>query len=136
MTALPDLLDQVNGPVAAVIADGAYDGRPAYGAVAARYPDADFIIPPRATAVAGNAATSRRDEHIATIEKHGRRGWQKRTGYGRRSLVETAMFRYKAVIGRSLHARTLPNQRTEAKIGGKVLNRMTSLGMPVSVRIK
>jgi hypothetical protein len=34
MTALPDLLDQVNGPVAAVIADGAYDGRPAYDAVA------------------------------------------------------------------------------------------------------
>jgi hypothetical protein len=28
------------------------------------------------------------------------------------------------------------NQRTEAKIGYSVLNRMTSLGMPVSVRIK
>jgi hypothetical protein len=27
-------------------------------------------------------------------------GWQKAVGYGRRSLGETAMFRYKAIIGR------------------------------------
>jgi hypothetical protein len=33
-------------------------------------------------------------------------------------------------------ARTLPNQRIEAKIGGNVLNRMTGPGMPVSVRVK
>jgi hypothetical protein len=50
--------------------------------------------------------------------------------------VETVSYRYKAIIGRRLHARTLPNQRIEAKIGCNVLNRMTSLGMPVSVRVK
>jgi hypothetical protein len=50
--------------------------------------------------------------------------------------IETAMFRYKTVIGRRLHARTLPNQRTEAKVGCNALNRMTSLGMPVSARIR
>jgi len=55
---------------------------------------------------------------------------------GRRSLVETAMYRYKTIIGRRLHARTLPNQKTEAKIACNALNRMTSLGMPISVRIK
>jgi transposase len=136
VTVLPDLLDQVEGRVDAVIADGAYDGQPAYDAVAARHPEADVIIPPRSTAVPTEAAASQRDRHIKEIEEHGRRGWQRRTGYGRRSLIETAMFRYKTIIGRSLHARTLPNQQTEAKIGCKVLNRMTSLGMPVSVRIK
>jgi hypothetical protein len=62
-------------------------------------------------------------------------GWQRRSGYNRRSLVETAMYRYKAIIGRRLHARNLLNQRTEAKIGCNVINRMTRLGMPVSVRI-
>jgi hypothetical protein len=46
------------------------------------------------------------------------------------------MYRYKTIIGRRLHARTLPNQKTEAKIGCNVLNRLTSLGMPVSVRVK
>jgi hypothetical protein len=34
------------------------------------------------------------------------------------------------------HTPTLPNRRTEAKIGCNVPNRMTSPGMPVSVRIK
>ena len=45
------------------------------------------------------------------------------------------MFRYKKVIGRSLHARTLPTQKTEAKVACRVLNTMTSLGMPVSRRV-
>jgi|SRR5271155_4234183 len=45
------------------------------------------------------------------------------------------MFRCKTIIGRRLHARTLPNHRTEAKIGCNVLNRMAGLGMPVSARI-
>jgi hypothetical protein len=45
------------------------------------------------------------------------------------------MYRYKTVVGRRLHARTLPNQRTEAKIGCDVLNRMTTLAMPGTVRI-
>jgi hypothetical protein len=38
------------------------------------------------------------------------------------------------VIGRSLHARRLLAQETEAKVAGKVLNIMTGLGMPVSRR--
>jgi hypothetical protein len=46
------------------------------------------------------------------------------------------MFRYKTIIGRRLHAWSLSNQRTDAKIGCNVLNRMTGLGMPVSARIR
>ena len=42
------------------------------------------------------------------------------------------MFRSKATIGGSLRARTLPAQKTEAKVACTVLNRMTRLGMPVS----
>jgi hypothetical protein len=45
------------------------------------------------------------------------------------------MLRYKVVIGRTLRARTLPTQKAEAKIGCKVLNVMTALGMPISYRI-
>jgi hypothetical protein len=60
------------------------------------------------------------------IRDKGRLGWQKAVGYGRRSLGETAMFRYKAVIGRGLRTRTLPAQKTEARVGCSVLNRMTS----------
>jgi hypothetical protein len=45
------------------------------------------------------------------------------------------MRRYKVVIGRTLRARTLPTQKVDAKIGCKVLNVMTALGMPISYRI-
>ena len=136
ISALPDLLDQIEDPVGSVTADGAYDGETVYDEVLQRHPAARVIIPPRSTAIVSETGTTQRDEHLHSIGQHGRLGWQRRSGYGRRSLVETAMYRYKTIIGRRLHARTLPNQQTEAKIGCNVLNRMASLGMPISVRIK
>jgi transposase len=132
---LPDLLDQIDAEVASMTADGAYDGQVIYDAVAQRHPEAAVIIPPRIVSVAYEMAASQRDKHLATIAEHGRMRWQRSSGYNRRSLVDTAMFRYNTVIGRRLHARTLSNQRTEAKVGCNVLNRMTGLGMPVSARI-
>jgi hypothetical protein len=40
------------------------------------------------------------------------------------------MGRWKAVIGPELKARNFENKKTEAKIGVRVLNRMTGLGRP------
>ena len=115
--------------------DGAYDSAAVYQAVAERYLEAAIIIPPRSTSVPDETTTTQRSAHVAAIAKHGRMGWQRRSGYNCRSLAETAVYRYKNIVGRRLRARTLPNQRTEAKIGCNLLNRMTRLGMPVSVRI-
>ena len=133
------LLGQVAGPIASVTADGAYDGEPVYRAVAERQPEPPVavVIPPRATAApsaAAGATPSQRDQHIQMIGDKGRMGWQKAVGYGRRSHAETAMFRYKAITGSSLRARTLPAQKTEAKVACSALNRMTRLGMPASQR--
>ena len=91
------LLDQVASPVASVIADGAYDGETVYDTVTDRHPEADIVIPPRATAVPSTSGATQRNQHIAAIEQHGRIGWQRRSGYNRRSLVETAMYRYKTI---------------------------------------
>ena len=132
------LLDQISGPIASVTADGAYDGDPVYRIIAERDPAAAVIIPPRSTAVPSNTAETaptQRDRHLQMIQERGRLGWQKAVNYGRRSLGEVAMMRYKTVIGRRLHARTLPTQKAEAAAGCKVLNIMTRLGMPVSQRI-
>jgi hypothetical protein len=136
VSALPDLLDQIEDPVGSVTPDGAYDGGGTYDEVLQRHPEARVIIPPRSTAVLSEAGTTQRNDHLRSIEQHGRLGWQCRSAYGRRSLVETAMYRYKAIIGRRLHARRLLNQRIEAKVGCNVLNRMTSPGMSVSIRVK
>jgi hypothetical protein len=134
------LLDQISGPLGMVIADGAYDGEPVYRAVAERQsePPVAVVIPPRSTAVSSatvETAPSQRDRHIELIRDKGRMGWQRAVGYGRRSLGETAMFRYKALIGPGLRARRLPAQKSEVRAGCAVLNRMTRLGMPVSHRI-
>jgi hypothetical protein len=45
------------------------------------------------------------------------------------------MGRWKTVIGRNLKARDFHNQTTEAKIGVRVLNRMTELGCPEFKRV-
>ena len=131
-------MDQFSGPIASVTADGAYDGEPVYRTIAERYPAGAVIIPPRLTAVLSNTAETaptQRDRHLRMIQERGRLGWQKAVNYGRRSLGEVAMMRYKTVIGRRLHARNLPTQKAEAAAGCKVINVMTRLGMPVSQRI-
>jgi hypothetical protein len=133
------LLGQITGEIASLTADGAYDGEPVYRAVAERQPERPptVIIPPRSTAVpspSADVAPSQRDQHLRVIEKRGRLGWQKAVNYGRRALGETAMFRYKTLIGRALRARTLSAQKVEATVGCKVINIMTRLGMPSSRR--
>jgi hypothetical protein len=132
------LLDQIDSPISAVFADGAYDGEPVYRSVAGHTPNAAVIIPPRSTAVPSDTAETaptQRDRHIRLIEERGRLGWQRAVNYGKRSLAGVAMFRYKKLVGRDRHARTLPAQKTEAKVACKVLNIMTGLGMPVSRRV-
>ena len=108
-----------------------------YRAIAERQPSSPpaVIIPPRVNAVlrpTAGTAPSLRDRHIQTIQEKGRRGWQRAVDYERRSLVETAMFRYKALIGPTLRARTLTAQKTEARVACSVLNRRTQLGRPIS----
>ena len=131
------LLDQVDAEIVSVTADGAYDGAPTYNTVATHGEDIAVVIPPPVTAVLSDAAAlnpSQRDRHIAMIQAQGRLGWQKETGYGRRSLVETTMGRYKAIIGPRLRARSLSGQRAEAAVGVAVLNRMLHAARPNSFR--
>jgi hypothetical protein len=83
------LLDQVTGPLASVTADGAYDQDGAYADVAARYPDAAVIVPPRRTAVLSDQAATaptRRDRHLQCIAETSRTAWQKASGYNSQRL--------------------------------------------------
>jgi hypothetical protein len=130
------LLDQIDDPIARVTADGAYDGVPTYQTIAAHGDGIDVVIPPRSTAVASGepGPLSQRDRHLEMITEQGRLAWQAATDYGQRSLVETTMGRYKALIGPRLRARGFAAQQAEAAIGVTVLNRMLLTGRPKSVR--
>jgi hypothetical protein len=128
------LLDQVKAPLACFLADGAYDGEPTYQRIEVKAGKIPILIPPPITAVLEGVPRSQRDQHILGIQSLGRLGWQKATGYGRRSLVETTMGRYKGILGPKLRARSSSGQETEVRLGVAVLNRMLQAGKPDSIR--
>lgn len=106
------LLDQIDDPIGQFTGDGAYDGNPTYGAI------------------------TKHSAGAAAINTAGRMKWEVATDYGKRSLVETAIGRYKSIIGHRLRARSFGAQRTEVAIGCSVLNRMMACARPKSVRCK
>ena len=116
-------------------ADSAYDKEAVYEAIEAHSPGRRMrvVIPPQRNATISqnsNTAMQERDRHIRAIERHGRREWYKLSGYTKRSMVENAVYRYKAIIGPEMRARTLARQRVEHRIGCEILNKMAALGMP------
>jgi Transposase DDE domain len=131
------LLDQIEGAVASVTGDGAYDRDDVYAEVAARHPAAAVVVPPRANAVPSDTAETaptQRDRHLRCIAQRGRMGWQKASGYNWRALVEADISRWKRVIGNGLRSQTDGRQTTEVAIAADVLNRMLDLGRPEYVR--
>ncbi len=134
-TAVPDLLAQIDTPFDTFIADGAYDGEPVAQAILGLQPETQVIVPPHKTAVCSPAGDSQWDNHIRVIGQHGRIAWQKKTGYGLRNYAELAVQRYKRIFGNTMKARKLPQQKAEAWVSAIALNLMTSLGMPMSIKI-
>src|SRR5690242_21441250 len=123
---LGPLLDQIDGDVSSVTADGAYDQDGVYDLVAERHPAAAVVVPPRLTAVPSPSAETdptQRDRHLQTIAERGRMGWQKTSGYNQRAKAEAAMSRYKRVIGDTLRSQSGPVQQDENQVRVQELNR-------------
>jgi hypothetical protein len=96
--------------------DGAYDQDSAYQTITERDPEAAVVVPPRATAVPSEAAETeptQRDRHL-----------------------QTAVGRYKQVVGDGLRFHQDRRRTTEVAVAVHVLNRMLEIGRPISVRIK
>lgn len=129
------LLDRIEDELEQVSADGAYDGRDCYEAIQER--KAKAAIPPRKDAKIWQHGNSKldphpRDQNLRLIRKHGRAKWKRLISYHRRSIAETAMFRFKTIFGPQAAARTFDNQVSELKLKAKTLNKMTYLAKPVS----
>lgn len=137
---LPKVLEGIDSQtqIAQVNGDGAYDRKRSYQAIKAR--GAKAVIPPRKGARIrqhGNrkAEPLDRDNNLRRIRKIGRKAWKQESGYHQRSKAENAMYRYKTLIGDTLKSRLLVNQMVDIKLGGKVLNILSSLGMPDSFKV-
>ena len=131
---VPELLAQIDPPVAKMYGDGAYDKWKLYDVLERE--EIMPVIPPRRGAAIqrhGNCAGQPlpRDEAIRGIRCVGRRRWKEQIGYHRRSLVETSMSRLKRAFGNRLKNQRFENQQTEARLRCKLLNRFTQLGLPL-----
>ena len=137
-TELAGLLAGIEAPIAAVCADKAYDSFDCHAAILAR--GAQPVIPPRKGAAIRPPpgrpdVPSTRGAAVARIAEVGRDAWKAESGYHRRSLAETAMLRYKTLIGPSLRSRAFDRQHVEVDVAVRCINRFTALGMPQSIRI-
>jgi len=133
-----EMLEQVESPIDKFSGDGAYDTQNIWKILKEK--EIEGIIPPQRNAIYwvdknGKLLDVKRNEILKDIEKDGRVEWKKKSGYHRRSLSETAMFRFKIIFGSTLYSRKFEKQKIEAKIKVKCLNKMTGLGMPISKKI-
>ncbi len=132
---LPELLDGYKGKINRVSADGAYDSHDCFEDIAKR--GAAATIPPQPNPQHKPKTEEQiihvRDKVVWEIQQKGIEQWKRENNYHRRSLVETAFYRYKKMLGGKLFAYKLENQQTEALLRCHILNKITLAGMPISM---
>ena len=130
-----DLIGGLDGALARVTADAAYDTVAFYDAASAK--GATVVVPPTKTAKVTrcNPRSSARDRTIKSVRTLGRRRWKKVSGYHQQAHAENAFFRYKSIIGEVLRARSAGGQAAETLLACNVLNQMSELGRPQSYHI-
>jgi hypothetical protein len=137
---VPELLDQIDDQVASLTADGAYDAGAVYEAAQEKGngKSVKVLIPPGRRAQPSSIRSPglrERNRNVRSMRKIGRKEWYASSGYSRRSLVENTVFRYKTILGQRMRSRSLGSQRAEVRLACKILNTMTSLGMPDSFKV-
>ncbi|MBM5244932.1 IS5 family transposase, partial [Vibrio parahaemolyticus] len=106
---LPNLLKQTRRRIIEISGDGAYDTRDCHDAI--RFKRAVPLIPPREGAAFWENGHPR-NLAVGCKRLYGSNNkWQKRYGYHKRSLSETAMFRVKQLLGGRLSLRNYNAQR-------------------------
>ena len=136
---VPNLLDQIpdDKKIVRFTGDGGYDQSSIYETFAEL--GARVVVPPLKNAVPSKAKTraaKARNRIVNRIKNVGRRQWKKEARYHRQARAENTFFRYKRLLGSRLRARDPGNQRAEARLACKILNRMLQLGAPKSQPIR
>lgn len=135
--AAPKMTPHLPRSIKRAYGDGAYDTESVHADLHTN--GIEPIIPPKRGAILHDLEAEPwmkdRNDAIRAImglgnDDEARKIWKIMAGYHRRSLGETAFYRWKTLLGEKLQSRKLRNQRGEVYAKSKVLNKMTSLGMP------
>ncbi|BAB73851.1 transposase [Anabaena sp. FACHB-709] len=128
----------ISQPIEQVSGDGGYDTKGCYDTISQR--GAKAIIPPLSNAKMQqphpHSQPHPRDENLRRVNQVGRKQWKQESGYHRRSLSETAIFRLKTINGCKLRRRFFDNQAVELFLQCAALNRMIQLGKPDSYKVE
>ena len=127
------LMQENKTTISSFTGDGAYDKAPFRKLL--HKEKITPIIPPQHNAQISKGSKEEiksRDDDIKRIKQVGIKQWKQEMNYHKRSRVEVTMFRYKTIIGGKLRSRKEKNQQCEARIGCWILNKMASMGMPLS----
>jgi len=131
-TKVKSLVKKIKQPIKSARADSAYDKNKVYKVIEDHSMNHSprVIVLPMKNAKVSKSSSRERNKNIKSRDRMGSRKWVSKSGYNKRSTIENTFYRYKIIIGPSLGARTFQGQNVELKMGCKILNRMTSLGMP------
>ena len=138
---LSSLIDQIKGPICQITGDGAYDKKNCYEKAYDR--NAKPVFPPQHNACIQrnkykrNPALEARDISIIQIGRGENRKkklkiWKQKNNYHKRSLIETMMSRMKTIFGDQMRSRSFENQKTDLLIRCYAINKINSLGLPIS----
>ncbi|ASI22517.1 IS5-like element ISAs4 family transposase [Aeromonas salmonicida] len=125
---LPTLLSPLRRKLGRVYADGAYDSKASHRLIARK--GATACIPPRKNAGLWKKGHPR-NEAVQVMRKEGLAHWKKISGYHRRSLAETAMFRFKQLMAGQITLRKYNGQVGEVMAYVSAINKLNTLGLPV-----
>lgn len=135
---LPNIKKAFPNSVTKGFGDGAYDKGRCYHAF--HELGITLIVPPQKNALLSDEKSKpwlrSRNNAIREIvglgkDEVARKLWKKLNGYHRRSLAETAMFRFKTLFGGSLACRRERYQKAEVFAKCLAINKMNDLGMPL-----
>ncbi|MFQ2222153.1 IS5 family transposase [Aeromonas enteropelogenes] len=125
---LPTLLNPLRRKLGRVYADGAYDSKASHQLISRK--GATACIPPRKSAGLWKKGHPRNDA-VLVIRKEGLAHWEKISEYHRRSLAETAMYRFKQLLTGKISLRNYNGQVGEVMAYVSAINKLNTLELPV-----
>ncbi|WP_421264059.1 IS5 family transposase [Aeromonas veronii] len=125
---MPTLLNPRRRKLGRVYADGAYDAKPVISLSCAK--ERVPVLRLARTLDSGKKGHPR-NEAVLVMRKEGLAYWKKISGYHRRSLAETAMYRFKQLLAGKISLRNYNGQVGEVMAYVSAINKLNTLGMPV-----
>ncbi|AMQ43387.1 IS5 family transposase [Aeromonas veronii] len=125
---LPTLLSPLQRKLGRVYADGAYDSKASHQLIS--HKGATACIPPCKNAGLWKKRHPR-NEVVLVMRKEGLAHWKKISGYHRRSLAETAMYRFKQLLAGEISLCNYNSQVGEVMAYVSAINKLNTLALPV-----